>query len=343
MAATVDLSNVTNALSQMFENDLAYQMNRVQVLLSLLPKRKGSGKNCAWDTEMSAAAAAAYADGADVAGGEYGTDDTVPATLGWGLYRSPGKVSGLAQAVAESSDSPTELRDLMKQKIFGNASKLGSVLNAALYTGVGTTGLVAGLTGGGALASTGTYATIDRAVFTEWAGNLLANGAVPRDVTFALIDAALEAVFNKAGGSIDVMVCPPAIYTKIGQLFGSNRRWTQPMIQTAAGEIKLSAGWQALDYAGIPILRDKDCPSGRIIGLSTPNLRVEFLPTRKGQDNNGPDDMFMLSDERMKSSMLPARIEFLGKTGDTIKWVVKSYLQLAVKRPNAFFRLEDLQ
>lgn len=343
MGATVDLSNVTNALSQMFENDIAYQMNRAQVLLSLLPKRVGKGKNCAWDTEMSAAAAAAYADGADVAGGEYGTDDTVPATIGWGLYRSPGKISGLAQAVAESSDSPDELADLMAQKMNGNATKLGAVLNAALYTGAGTTGLVGGLTGSGAIAATGTYATIDRAVYTEFAGTVLANGGTPRDVSFALLDSALESVFGKAGGAIDVMVTSPAIWTKLGQLFGSNRRWTQPSITTAAGVITLGSGWQALEHAGIPILRDKDCPSGRIIGLSTPNIDLEFLRTRKGQDNTGPDDMFMLTDEKAKSSMLPARIEYLGKTGDTIRWVIKTYLQLRAKRPNAFFRLEDLQ
>jgi len=338
------LTDYSAALSQRFENQIAYQMNREQVLLSMLPKRKGAGKNCAWDAEFSGATAANQADGADVAGGDIANDATVPAILTWGQYRSAGGISGMLQAAAGSSDSPSELVDIFGQKVFGNVSKLGSVLNAALYTGPGTGTTMAGLITGLALAATGTYAGIARGSFAEWAATLQANGGTPRSLTFGLIESMLTAIFNASGVAPDLIVTTPTLWQAFGALFGSNRRWPyRDTVTTAAGELKLGAGYNALEFAGIPIVRDKDCPAGHMLFLHTPSVWVEFLETRPGQDNTGPNGTFMLTDEKSKSSMLPARIEMLGKKGDSTQWFVKSYCTVKVKSPSDCGDLADLQ
>ena len=338
--ASTSLSTLSNALSQEFEPMVARQMNRKTVTLQLLPKVIGGGKNLAWDPQFDGSTAAEYAEGADVAEADYDNDEEAPATLSWGLYRAAGRVTGLAAAAAATSQSPQELQDLFKERVMGNASKLGAKVNADLFAGTGANRILG--IDQGAFAATGTYATIDRAVRTEWAGNVLANGGIGRAISFALMDELLEAIYTRSGTQPDVFVMHPTQFRKFGALFESNRRWPISEITTAAGTIKLAGGFQALEHAGIPVVRDKDATLGKVFAVNTSETRVKFLPTRPGQDNAGPNNTFQVADDKGNFSGLPARISMLAKTGDTTKWMVYVYAQLQCRTPNANGILADI-
>lgn len=341
MAANATLAAVSNALSQTYESQIVRQINREAATLRFLPKKFGAGKNVAWDTEFDGALAASYADGADVADGDFGVDDNLPATLAWGLYRAPFRATGLAIAAAGSSHSPDTLKNLFEEKMFGAVSKLGSVVNTALFTGTGANSILGLLAANGPLDSVGTYAGIDRAVQTGWAGNKLANGGTPRAVSFDLLRAMIRSIFTRQGGYPDILICDPLTFDRIAALFDTNRRWMDS-VTTAAGEIKLRGGERALDFDGIPIMRDKDCTAGNVVAINTQHVEVRFLPTYPSQAASGPNGTFEIHDDMGRVSGLPARIEMLGKTGDTEKAYAKVYVQVRNNRPNSCGWLTDL-
>ena len=334
--------NLTNALSEAFEAQIVRQINRKSVLLSVLPIIMGEGKRCAWDVEEAGATAATYAEAADVASGDYGVDQELPATLDWGLYRAPFQITGLADSAAYTSPRPEGLRNYWQEKLFGSVSKLGDVINKGLYTGTGANSILGLHATAGALLDTGVYAGIDRSTATFWQGNVLANGGTPRAISFDLMRQAVRATYVQSGEEPDVIVTDPIQWDKFALLFEANRRYPINTITTMAGEIKLSAGHRALDFDGIPVLRDKDHPAGKMSFLNTAYQQVKFLPTRPEQDVQGPNGNFVVHDDKGQTSGLPARIEFLGKTGDTTKAFTKVYVQLVTKRPNATALLDDL-
>lgn len=344
MAAVASLGTpqfLTNALSEAFENAIVRQMNRKSVLLSTLPIISGEGKRCAWDVEADTATAATYAEAAAVGGGEFSADEELPATLDWGLYRSALEVTGLAVAAAESSDRPSDLKAYWKQKLFGSVSKLGSKINVDLYTGTGANSIIGLHSTAGALLDTGTYAGIDRAVKTFWQGNILANGAVPRPITFSLMRDAIRAIYVDCGEAPDLIITDPIQWDKVAALYDTNRRWMTNTVQTAAGSITLAAGVKALEFDGIPVLRDKDHPAGKMSFLNSSYLNVKFLPTRRNQPMSD-DGTFKIHDEKGQESGLPAKVEFLGKVGDTSRAFVAVYVQLVNRRPHSCAGLTDL-
>src|SRR5262245_35864910 len=96
--ATVTYSAIQAALSQTFTKRLANQINhRAEVLQYLRVVPNDTGKNIAWDAKFSGSkATTVFAEGADVDASEYGFNVEVPATLNYGNYRDPTKITDLA-------------------------------------------------------------------------------------------------------------------------------------------------------------------------------------------------------------------------------------------------------
>lgn len=342
MASTVTLASVSDSLSQVFEDRLVRQINRKQGLLSLLPKRVGAGKNCAWDPEFDGAKAASGADGDDIDNAEYGSDDTKPAVLNWANYRAPFRVGAQAQAAARTSHSPVELRTLFRSKTFGSVSKLGDVINKRLFSGDGTTNEIMGIfVDNGPIDDAGTFATIDRSVDTEWQGNVLGNSGTPRLLTQDLMREAIRDIFTRCGEHPDLIVTDPFTWDLFGSLLDTNRRPIYE-ITTAAGLITMRGGWSALEFDGIPVVRDKDATAGNMAFINTNYMLVEFLPTYAGQQNSDDTDLYAVHDDKGSTSGLPCRINMLGRTGQADKAYLDIFPILKVSRPNSHAWLQDL-
>lgn len=345
MPATASLGspgNLSDALSEQFENEIVRAINRESLLLSVLPTIRGNGKRSAWDVQGDNTAGGSYAEADDVQEAEYGSEAEIPATLGWGLYRTPFRVTGLAQAAAATTDRPSELQEYWLEKMFGAVSRLGQLINIDLYTGVGANKILGLYATAGALLDTGTYAGIDRSTNTFWQGNVVGNSGTPRPISFSLMREVVREIFIASGREPDLIVTDPIQWDKYAALFDSNRRYTIDTIRTAAGEIKLSGGHRALEFDGRPVLRDKDHPAGKMSFIDTANVRVKFLPTRANQPSTEAEGTFAIHDDRGRVSGLPCRIEHLGKTGDTTKSFAKVYPQLVNRRCNSSGALIDL-
>jgi len=101
-----------------------------------------------------------------------------------------------------------------------------------------------------------TYVTtlfnISRSTYPEWAGQILANSGTGRDIDEDLLDQAVLDAQSNSEAELSLGITDPTVWRKIGQLMTPDRRYTPSMT--------LAGGFKYLEWSGIPIVWDRDCP-----------------------------------------------------------------------------------
>lgn len=348
--AEAKLSTIASALEQRFRARLARQQNRAAVTMRILPKRAGKGKNVAFDIQVGSGVGQYYSDGEDVAA--YSDDTEVPGTIQWAEVGDAFAITGRAEDAAAGDG--TELANLYMTKLTSTVTRTAAKLNAELVSGTGASGppqTIGGLlSSSGPLDSTGTYATLARGTYAQFAGNVLANGGVPRAMQASLIERGLEQVYNATGmGSVDVYLTTPAIWRGLASAMGIDPARRQNQDITIRGQkFTLDAGFDAIEYNGRPIIKDKDFAAGNFVGLNLDHIGIEYLPVsaaRKGEV------LAMLpvagTEERQPGgpgtgNELLGALSRLSRTGNKRKFQYLVTCQLWCDRPAAHFWIKDL-
>lgn len=348
MAAEV-LSGISSALATTLSARLKRQWNRAAVTAKMLPMipatGQGGGKQIAWDVAFSGATAASFAEGSDIAGGEYNTDPMVPAVLGFGQYRSAFQLSNLEiKAAAASVAGPRELGRIVVERLDGSLAKMASVANADMWSGTGLDGSsnpnIIGIIP--ALAATGSYAGLSKTTYSEWAGNVLANGGTARALSQDLLYNLEQLIFVASGRTPKVIVCSPGVYRKYAGLFESIKR---VMVGPDGTVPSFSGGAQELSWKGMPVIRDRSVPAGTMAMIDTDEIAVRPLTGVNDEDSAmGVSSMALPSTNGDTSDSTPITCDVypLGRTGSGIKFVAEMYLQLQVTRVNAHGLIQDL-
>jgi hypothetical protein len=342
-------SAIADALGQRLAPRLYQQWNRQAVAAAIIPAEPWRGKNVSFAAEFSGTVDAdTVAEGAEVLSGELDSDVDEDAVLSWAFYRKSFGISEHTIDAAATSDgvAPSDLVQLFDTRVDAQSARLISKINRDIYTGTGTDGTDPTIVGlfGGATDSTGTYAGINRATRTEWAGTQLANGGVSRALTLSLLYQADENMFTKSGESATHILCSPGVFRKYASLFENTRR----LVTDGRGPMQYNAGAGELFFKGIPLIRDKDCPAGKLVFINTNYVRMRFLP-RAGVPNDavlqqmrnlvgtsgGPNAIPTVT-------AIPFRLALLGKTGDSIKATLRNTLQLVVLRAGATAQIVDI-
>jgi hypothetical protein len=341
----VAMAQIAASLTTIFEDQITSQINRATVLLQVLPVGPGTtGKNISWNARFGAAVGGARAEGADVV--TLNNDDKVPATLEFGTYDDAFGVTGKAMAAARAARNPEELANLFVDELGDCVERLAKGIAIDLYTGSGAANFIFGLVAtGGAIMNTGTYAGIDRAVKTQWQGTVMANGGVGRALTFDLMREMRRRIYQASGLKPDLIITTAELHEKYGKLFGQQRRYITE-IRLRGNTITLDGGYQMLEFDGIPVLEDVDCPASKMLFLNTRYVRVLQLPDQIDNVNNSMAMVGLAGtpEEQLgaPSSKLTARINPLGRTGDTYKFQLICYPQLQGRRPNSCGVITDL-
>lgn len=351
--AMVELADISDALSLVFRAKITSQINRNVVLLNLLPVVDGDGKVCTWTAKFSGRTnAAGYTEGADMADGDFDNEARVPATLNWATYRKGAKVSGVAAAAAASSVNPQSATadaggDVFLSEIHDAVDRLALGIGADLYSGDGSAahpliGLASWADSAGAIAS------IDPAAYAEWAGN--ESSVALANLSLSELRKFHTSIYNACGEPPEFCIMPPAIFDAVGELFGSERRYVTELT-TAAGAVKLTGGFKAIEVDGIPYVRDRHATANKIYGLNSRYLDVCALPAYNSPmtPDRFLDVMKRATGERppmeayeglaARNNGLRAYVDFLAKTGDAQKAQVKSYCSLRVYRRNSIGKL----
>jgi len=339
-------ANIAAALATLFADRISTQINRSTVLLGLVPVGNGPGKNISWNVQFGSAVGTPIADGADVV--TFNNDDKIPATLDYATMHDAFSVTGKAMAAAANTRNPTELEDLFGDELTDSVGRLAKGISQALYTGTGVTDHIMGLCDptSGALIDTGIYANVNRATYPQWASNLDTNGGVPRALGFGVMRSMRTSIYVASGIMPDLIVTTPQLHGKYGDLFTSNRRYSQDVVLRGS-KITLTGGYGALFFdETIPVVADVDCPAGEMLFLNTSLMNVAQLPDPSEAISQAMGKVSVTGDAEEQfgapSGKLTARINPLGRTGDKFKFQLINYPALRVKRCNAMGRITNL-
>jgi len=343
--ATRDFANITNSLVKLFADDISNQINRQIVLAQLLDVKPGTGQNIQWVAKFGTATPAGngvIADGADVS--TYNRDTKLPAVLQYGTYHDAFEVTGKAAAAAAAAGNPDQLADLFADDLLDCAQRLARGISGHVYTGSGAADNIHGLTAtAGPLALTGTYATIDKAVQTQWASNQV--DAVGAGISFALMRQLRRNIYTASGAKPDLIICDPEQHENYGNLFGNERRYVDN-IRLRGEKITLDGGYQVLEFDGIPVIEDEQCPANQMLFLNSSQLHLSQLPDPVTMYNQsmGQVDLLGTEEEQFGDSPtgLQARIVPLAKTGDKYKFALYAYPQLVSRKCNVHGSLVNL-
>lgn len=348
--AVLTNATIASALATLFEDRIAMQINRAVVLAQLLRTTPGTGKNIGWVSRFGTAAPGSAVIGDGVAVSTFNSDTKLSATLNFGTYHDAFSTTGKARAAARASGNPQELVDLFAEEIMESVTRLAMAISVDLYTGTGATDNINGLlTASGAapgIAATGTYATIDRAVQTQWQSTVMANGGVPRPLSFELMREMRRRIYVASGMKPDLIVCDPIQHERYANLFSDQRRYVQS-IQLRGQTITLDGGMQVLEFDGIPVVEDVSHPSGKMTFLNTRFVEMKVLPDSPDTVNQaaGSVQLAGTAEEQFGGSSigLRARIQPLAVVGDAFPFALYIYPQIQVRRPNTCGSLNDLQ
>jgi hypothetical protein len=335
------LSALSGALSIQFQKELDRQFNRFAPLFAMLKKGNGAGPNLTWDVRFSRTTpAAAMAEGSDVVPGDLQNDVTKPAVLPWGAYRSAFGMSGLSiSAAMTAANSPEVLMQKFRGNLEDAASDIANTVASALYSGSGASDQIAGLHGAGAILATGTYAGLARGTYAEWAGNTAAVGGA---LTVAAIDTQERAIFNRCGMKPTMIITTADIADQYAGLFSAIVR-NQPLGASGSTPEQVIGAWNVngftgLHHKGIPIYRSAKCPTGHLYMLNNEYMSLESLPYFGVGDEVSQSQVNVNAvgtNPAAGRTVLNAKVEPLGKTGDNSRFQVITYVQLKVRKPNS--------
>ena len=325
------VSSIAPALSFTLDNVIARQWNRMARTISLLKAKPGNGKSVNWDISTSGQTATAYTEGADITAGELLVDAKLPMILPWAFYRNALGLSDHSISVAmQSRGSAEELMNLLEESVYEAVCALAAKLNQDLFAGIGSANQFCGFDY--SLLATGTYA--GQSVTGTLVSNVDANGTVPRALTLDLMNKMEAAIFVASGKRPDLIVTTPAVMNKYKSLFEPIRR----LVGDSVNRYDTGVQDDQVYFMGIPVIRDKDCPAGKMYFLNLSTVSMHYSPpvntgdsvihyTRSGMGSNGAGDT--------QEFGLPFSVVGLAKTGDSTKLFINTVAQLAVRQPNA--------
>lgn len=342
--ADATLSSISNALEQRFRALVKQQPNRSTVLLNLLEKRPGSGKNVAGDVSVGTSVGQVFDDGEDVA--VYNNDTELPSTLAWAEYGDAFAITGKAEDAAANDN--TQLARLYVHKLGQARTRAAAKINTDLYTGAGTSGpqLIHGLTAtAGPLDSTGTYAGIDRGTYSQWASNEI--DAAGASISTSVINRGFEATYLASGMQPTFMVTHPTQWNRYADTLDEKRRINQATVRGQM--ISLDGGYQMLEVNGVPLIMDKDCPNDTVVGIYDPAMWIEFLPVAPARQGRilamnlpiagTPQEQAGDTDRGMP---LMAYLLELARSGNKSKFQLLTTVQLVTDQCNVHFKITGL-
>jgi hypothetical protein len=352
---TTLLTDLLNPLEQKVRERIVTQYNRATPILNYIRKEAGSGKNNSYDVTFGTGTGQSFVEGADVV--TFNKDTEVMATLPWCEYGDAFEVTGRAEDAA--AGSMTELDNLYTRKAMQAMTRVALKMEADICTGAGTAGpeIFHGFTNAtGPLGITGTYANIARGTYAQWQSNKLANAGVPRALTLALLHQALEDNYtngNGAIGGISAIFMGPGLWRKYGLLAAADRRQTVDALRMREVMIRgqrvmLDAGWEALDFSGIPVFRSVNLTTSAVF-LNENHISMSYLPPAPARVARGeilatlpiagtPDEQTGANGQ----TGLTASLIELSKAGNKSKFQVVGEYSLAVDKCNAHNIIVDL-
>ena len=175
---------------------------------------------------------------------------------------------------------------------------------------------------GGIVSATTTVQGLDVATYPWWVATVQGNSGTARAISDTILQKALDTLTQNSNGK------PSAMYTTYGV-----RRAYQAIL--AAGKqfvntMTLAGGFDTITYNGLPIIPDKNAPSGKIFVVDESKLKFYRMSDNGGEDNG----LFWLEED---GNMLKYVTGY-----DAYEAILCLYSNLGTTMRNAFVRIDDI-
>jgi hypothetical protein len=364
MAVTV-LADVSAALSLVMRPRLQTQINSVAVLPYLLPIVPGEGKSCNWSVEFTGASnAAASAEGVARSSADADDETEVPATLAWAQYDKTSSVSDMAQAASGRNLNPESIgsigNDLLLGRVAGQGRRIALGIASDLYAGDPTASPTELAGAAIAIDSSGTFASINPATYTEWAS--VESTSALAGISFSMLRDFITDIYDSCGFLPEFITCPTNVFNAIRDLYtdfeanvvreismarGGGARGEEPRV------VKLAAGMRAVEVDGVPFVLDKWATANTMYAWNTDFVEIQQLDPLQSILDKGAEgilDLFRrvaddpkvtLPREQIEGMLargtgLRPQLKLLGDRGLSKEANISVFAQLQWKRRNAF-------
>ena len=353
--ATVDLSALSGVMNLTFSESLAVQLRRDVLLPNLIAAKVPAPVNStvSWGAKFTnRSAGGAYAEGADMADADFDSHTKVPASLPWVQYRKGAKISGLAEAISRQNGSSAFNLGEFREQLDEAVDDLAKDISAHSWTGnvAASPPQLAGLST--SVASSGTYANINSATYSEWASAQNTGLLVDVDAKY-LREKLHRPLKDNCGIAPTFVLCDGTTWDLVGDSLTDNQRQLVETVRTLSGESIniIDAGYRAFMIDGVAYIEDKDAPANTLFAFARDAIHYEHVPAvgpaQAGEIITMMKDLSgvtLQEDEvvamiRQMGGRLTPTIKMLGATGDSFKAMVKVYAQIVVKYRNRCAKL----
>jgi hypothetical protein len=322
-------------LATLYKDDIRSQLNRAATTLSLLPSKRGSN-TISWVVEFDGAVVANHAEGSTIS--DFGGDAQVAASLSYGRFESGIHVTDEALAKAAASANPAGNVELWAKQLINSSRKMGSDINAQLFGGTTSNGLVGFNTAIGSTSNT--YAGIDRSdsAYAAWRPYVVAPGSATA-LTKALVREDLAQIKVASGERPNLAVCHPSVFKKVLETFDVQRQYQT--LTTSVGRVALGeSALETVMIEGCMFVEDKDGYADATAGGTIYYLNTNFVYT-----TTLPYTAPLGVEGRLMSDGLPFDFDYirLAKTAHASKAAVRNMIQLVVEKPNTCGMRKNVQ
>ena len=175
---------------------------------------------------------------------------------------------------------------------------------------------------GGIVSATTTVQGLDVATYPWWVATVQGNSGSGRAISDTILQKALDTLTQNSNGK------PSALYTTYGV-----RRAYQAILAAQkqfVNTMTLTGGFDTIAYNGLPIIPDKNAPSGKIFVVDESKLKFYRMSDNGGEDNG----LFWLEED---GNMLKYVTGY-----DAYEAILCLYSNLGTTMRNAFVRIEDI-
>jgi hypothetical protein len=121
----------------------------------------------------------------------------------------------------------------------------------------------------GICSATKTIQGLAPGTYSWWKANILGNSGTGRSITEVLMQQAMDTTETAGDGSAKAILTSFGVRRAYQNLLTTNRQYMNTM--------DLKGGKKALDYNGLPLIADKDAPTGKVFFLDTDFLKIYQL------------------------------------------------------------------
>lgn len=362
--ATLSLADRSAVMNLIFRDSLAVQFNDKYPSLQLFEVESDGNAVCTWSAEFETrTAGGAYAEGADMASGDYDSNTTRQASQSWARYRKGARLSGDVQAVVTQNGGLPQNMNLVEHEIKGGVKSLLKDLNTHLYSGnVGASPVqLAGLAAAIDSSTAAPYAGIDGATYTTWK-SAEASIAVAALNIANLRTYLFNPIRNAHGLYPDMVLCDEVFYDKV-KILADQSGEVPFMYMNGQRVILRELGVNAVMVDGVPFVFDRFCTTNTAYAITRDHIKIVQLPPSAalytgnealaaanatvianmiaGMEANS---LLVSEAEIMQALLAMSRriqpvMEPLAKTGDADNYMVKWYGQMKAIRRDTHAKL----